>query len=108
MAQINLVSIKFLWTKHSKEKLRFYNLSESRIMRVFRHPGRVEAGVAPNTLAAMQTAGSSKHPYEIWLMYQINYDVVKIISGWRYPGVTKPGDKVPVPADILAELESLA
>ena len=104
MPKVNLVSKKFYWTKHAKENIRYYGLSENRVKRVFRHPQRVEEGVAENTWAAMQSAGSKGHPYEIWIMYQVKKEVVKIISAWRYPGKTKPGDRVPVPDEILAEL----
>ena len=95
---------KFYWTKHAQEKMRYYRLPESRIKRVFRHPKRVEEGVAENTIAAMQSAGSKKHAFEVWIMYQLGKERIKIISAWRYPGVTKPGDRVPVPEDILEEL----
>lgn len=30
-----------------------------------------------------------------------------IISAWRYPGITKPGKAIPIPEDILAELEGV-
>ncbi len=102
--QINYQTNKFHWTCHSKEKMRYYNLSESRLKRVLRHPSRVETGVAENTLAAMQMAGSKKYPFEIWLMYQIKNNETRIISAWRYPGVSQPGGKVPIPEDILVEL----
>ena len=101
---MKLASKKYYWTKHAQEKMRYYQLSESLVKRVFRHPGRVEEGVAENTVAAMQSVGSKKHPYEIWIMYQIKKDSINIISAWRYPGVTKSGDRVPVPDDILEEL----
>ena len=97
-------SKKFYWTKHAKEKMRYYQLSAARLMRVLRYPKRMEEGVAEKTLAVMQSAGTKKHPYEVWLMYQAGKGVIKIISAWRYPGVTKPGGKVPIPADILLEL----
>ncbi|NCP16955.1 hypothetical protein CO134_01220 [Candidatus Kuenenbacteria bacterium CG_4_9_14_3_um_filter_39_14] len=104
MVELKLAAKKYYWTKHALEKIRYYNLPQSRVKRVFRHPQRVETGVAENTLAAMQAAGSRGHPYEIWIMYQIKKEVVKIISAWRYPGKTKPGDRVPVPDEILEEL----
>lgn len=50
-------------------KMRQYRLSESRVKRVLRHPKRLEVGVAPDTVAGMQPAGSKKHPYEIWVMW---------------------------------------
>jgi hypothetical protein len=102
--RIDTSSKNFYWTQHAQEKMRYYRLAPSRVKRVFRHPGRVEEGVAENTLAAMQSAGSKKHPYEVWIMYQLGKDRIKIISAWRYPGVTKPGDRVPIPEDILEEL----
>jgi hypothetical protein len=62
----------------------------------------------------MQVAGSKKHPYEIWTMYVIltqnaklktqNLKTIKIISVWKYPGKTNPGDPIPIPPDIFEEL----
>ncbi len=80
----------FYWTKHSQGKMRFYRLSESRIRRVINSPKRTESGIAPNTVAMMQAAGSQKHPYEIWVMIQETKNLRKVISAWRYPGKTKP------------------
>jgi len=100
----SLVENKFFWTKHVQEKMRFYNLSESRLKRVFRHPHRIEEGIAENTVAAMQRVGSKKHPYEVWIMYQLKEKNITIISAWRYPGTTKPGSKIPIPENILSEL----
>lgn len=78
------------WTRHSKEKMRFYNLSESRVKRVLRAPKRIEEGVAPETVAMMQSAGTLKNPYEIWVMVENEKMQKKIISAWRYPGKSKP------------------
>ncbi len=96
----------YSWTKHSQIKLRQYNLSESRIKRVIRHPQRIEKGIAPDTIACLQKAGSKKHPYELWVMYVIEKRTksIKIISAWKYPGVTKPGDPLPIPPDIFGEI----
>src|SRR3989344_4997119 len=82
-----------LWTKHSKEKMRFYNLSESRVKRVLRLPKRIEAGIAPETIAMMQSAGTPKNPYEIWVMIENEKTQKKVISAWRYPGETKEKDE---------------
>lgn len=116
---------ELVWTKHSKEKMAFYGLSENRIKRVLRYPLRTEKGIAPNTIASMQTAGSKKHPYEIWVMYQIKSQNSKfkiqklkfqnkiknktlrkiiIISAWKYPGKSTPGEPIPIPQDILEEI----
>ena len=115
--QITLVKNKIYWTEHVKEKMRYYGLGENRILRVMRNPKRVEEGVAENTSAAMQRAGSVKHPYEIWMMYQRkgkrqkekvkskeDNNQIVIISAWKYPGITKPGSVIPIPEDILNEL----
>jgi len=29
---------------------------------------------------------------------------IKVISAWKYPGITKPGDPIPIPPDILEEI----
>lgn len=98
------VSKKFFWTQHAKEKMRYYNLSGSRLKRVFRHPDRLEEGVAEQTLAAMQKAGSKKHTYEVWIMYQIKNETIKMISAWRYPGTSPAGKSIPIPDEIRREL----
>lgn len=113
------------FTSHARAKMRFYNLSEARVRRVLHSPKRIEEGIAPGTIAMLQGAGSAKHPYEIWTMVaktQTNADytqtdaegsprgsalsqrksaVTRVISAWRYPGMTKPGQ--PLPEVILQE-----
>jgi len=68
------------WTNHSLMKMRYYGLSQQRIKRVIKNPERIEEGIVEKTIACMQTAGSSKHPYEIWTMYQIPESKVKNYS----------------------------
>lgn len=92
------------WTHHAFSKMRFYNLSEARVRRVLHSPKRTEEGIAPKTVAMMQVAGSEKHPYEIWVMVQDEKTRRKIISAWRYPGITKPGDELP--QEILREIRA--
>jgi len=89
---MNLLKKKkiLFWTNHVQGKMRFYQLSENRVKRVINSPHRIEKGIAPNTIAMMQRAGSKKHPYEIWTMIQDEKSRRKIISAWRYPGITKP------------------
>jgi len=84
-----------LWTNHSQAKMRHYRLTESRVKRVLDHPKRVEGGIAEKTVALMQTAGTAKHAYEIWVMVQDTPKRRKVISAWRYPGETKPGESLP-------------
>jgi len=105
---------KLIWTKHSEAKMSFYHFSKQRVQRVLHTPKRIEEGIAPNTIAMMQVAGSQKHPYEIWLMVQEKRQakrdkrqkITKIISAWKYPGRTKPGE--PLPEEILREIREAA
>lgn len=92
-----------LWTRHSRFKLREYSLSEGRVKRVIHSPDRVERGIAEGTVAMMRKEGSAKNKYEVWVMV-VSTDVSrKIISAWKYPGSTKPGE--PFPEKILTEME---
>lgn len=61
---------KFLWTQHSKIKMRHYRLTESRVKRVIRHPTRVEEGILEGAIAAMSPAGGKRYS-EIWVMYLV-------------------------------------
>ena len=120
--------MKFYWTIHAKDKMRYYKLSESRVKRVINFPKRIEEGVAEDTVAMMQPGGSARNPYEIWVMVQrgsgkyskaktakekaiinklgLKEASLKVISAWRYPGTTKPGEKLP--EEILREFRSAA
>lgn len=105
-----------------------YRLTESRVKRVLRHPRRREVGVAEDTLAGMQPAGSKSNPYEIWVMWtlasaragahdkaddsgksknRLKFNFGKkiiIISAWRYPGVSPLREAPPIPDDVWAAL----
>ena len=110
---------KYQWTNHVMQKMAYYGLSEGRIRRVLYSPKRIEEGVAPGTTAAMQPGGTRKRPYEVWVMYQnINSKFKdqksklmpkrkRIISAWKYPGISKPRGEVPMPPDIRAYLANL-
>ncbi len=110
---------KYHWTNHVVRKMMHYGLSADRVKRVIRAPQRAEEGVAENTIAVMQKAGSLKNPQEIWVMYAekekpktgTNMDPFLgskkvIITAWRYPGTSPIRDQIPIPADILSELRS--
>lgn len=102
---------KIFWTAHAKIKMRQYGLSAGKLLQVIRKPERKERGIAPGTTAVMQTRKiftsaktlalrkSSPPPGEVWLMYKDTKDLRKIISTWRYPGISKPGEAV----DIIAK-----
>lgn len=118
---------KFHFTNHAHYKMRFYRLSEQIVRGVILRPKRVEEGIAPNTVAYMKQAGSKTKPYEIWVMCAAKphvsgvdgevssvkdelsmvkgqlSNVTRVISAWRYPGLTKPGK--PLPKEILHEIE---
>jgi len=97
------VGVQF--TNHARAKMRFYGLSEARVKRVLNSPKRVEEGIAPGTIAMLQSAGSAKHPYEIWTMIVSDKKGKRVISAWKYPGVTKPGQ--PLPSEILREISEI-
>ncbi len=70
-----------------------YKLSPARVRRVLHSPKRVEEGVAPKTVAMMQPGTMKKEgvwTQEIWVMVQDTGKERRVISAWRYPGVTKP------------------
>ena len=62
---------QYLWTRHSEWKMKQYALSKQRVKRVVRNPERIEKSIVPGMIAVMQVAGTSKHRYEIWVMYEI-------------------------------------
>ncbi|MBU3999913.1 hypothetical protein KKG29_01910, partial [Patescibacteria group bacterium] len=102
------------WTNHVAKKMMFNGLSATKIKSVLSRHNRMEPGIAPDTIAVMQKAGSAKYPYEIWVMYQdkesaqggIKTPKRIIITAWRYPGVSKPREAIPYPEGLLSELES--
>ena len=116
---------RFYWTKHALRKMAFYHLSENKVKGVIRKPDRKEEGIAVNTIAVMQKVMSTKKQTEIWVMYQkikskpeerekeimhskeqhLFFDTfqIKIISTWRYPGISSLHQKVPIPLDIIEE-----
>jgi hypothetical protein len=122
---MTVVFRKLIWTEHSKIKMRQYGLSTSKLSGILRNPERKEKGIAPGTTAVMKTnkiffkekkitlsdawKKPKKAPGEIWIMYkdvksQQMGQIRKIISAWRYPGISKPGEAIPIPEDIRQEL----
>jgi hypothetical protein len=100
-----------------------YSLSEQRIRSVIRNPRRREEGIVPKTTAVMQAVslknvnGKEVWKQEIWVMYVVKnqesgiknqewgqkQQKLRIISAWRYPGVSPK--RHPIPEEILRELE---
>ncbi len=108
---------KIHWTEHSKLKMRQYGISKTKVLHLLFKPDRKEKGIAEGTMAVMKTnklygntskaqiaSRVKKVPGEIWLMYTDSKEFRKIISAWRYPGISKPGESIPVPQDILDHL----
>lgn len=93
---------KLIFTSHAKFKMRFYNFSESRVRRVMHSPLRIEEGIAEGTVAMMQRLGNGAH--EIWVMIADKPAERRVVSAWRYPGTTRPGE--PLPAAVLRELRN--
>jgi len=126
---------RYQWTLHSIEKMKFYGLSEQKVLGIVKRPKRKEEGIVKNTIAVMQPVsvkmdakGKVSWKTEIWAMYQtrkarkskvsslkskeelkmqffqklLNPDKIKIISAWRYPGVSPEHN--PIPEEILREI----
>ena len=104
----------YYWTGHALGKMRYYGLTAQRILRVIKAPMRKEEGLAENTVAVMQPAsikkrkpasGGKSWSSEIWVMYQLDKTRRKIISAWRYPGVSP--ERNSIPAEIMEEVKEL-
>ena len=98
---------RYVWTRHVKQKMIYYSISASRVKRVVRHPERMEKGIAPGTIAVMQPARTKK-TQEYWVMYvdlKKPSQRKKIITAWRYPGVSPIRETIPIPDEIVRELE---
>jgi hypothetical protein len=114
---------RYHFTLHSEYKMREYHLSRQRVIRIIRSPRRTETGIVENTVAVMQPAstkridGKEGWSQELWVMYKVlgqgkltkskleqalNQSDLKIISAWRYPGVSPERD--PIPSEILQEI----
>ncbi|MDP2736882.1 MAG: hypothetical protein Q8O59_03865 [bacterium] len=99
---------RFFWTGHALGKMRYYGLSAQRILRVINKPARTEEGVAEKTTAVMQPSSINKKKTwssEIWVMYQLEKRQYKIISVWRYPGVSPKRNAIPT--EIIEEVKDL-
>jgi len=108
---------KNIWTQHSQLKIKQYKLSRSKLLGILAKPERKELGIAPGTVAVMKTnkfllkpqknrhaSWRNKIPGEIWIMYKDTNEIRKIISCWRYPGISNPGEEIPIPNDIRQEI----
>lgn len=104
---------KLYWTEHVKIKMRQYGLSKTKLINLIHKPERKEQGVAPGTTAVMKSnkiyskIPTKRAPGEVWLMYKDAKELRKIISAWRYPGISKPGEPIPIPEDIRRDLDNI-
>lgn len=116
---------QYVFTAHSQYKMQQYGLSEQKVKSVMRNPRRREEGIVLNTIAVMQppsvkrdATGKETWTQEIWVMFQIRGSEasketkkltqlkakqLRVISAWRYPGVSPKRN--PIPAEILREIE---
>ena len=117
---------KIFWTEHSKIKMRQYELSKQKLLGILDKPERKEKGIVLGTTAVMKTnkvffkekkialskawQKPKRAPGEIWIMYRDvktgTIIIRRIISAWRYPGISKPGEPIPIPKDIKLFLEN--
>ncbi len=109
---------KIYWTDHVKLKMHQYSLSKIKILNVVNRPERKEQGIAPGTMGVMQTVKKysnaraavtikTRPPGEIWVLYADVKGQRRIVSAWRYPGVSKPGESIPIPENIRKELSTI-
>lgn len=104
----SLVSDAYVFTSHSEYKMKQYGLSKQRVRGVIRNPKRREVGIVENTVAVMRpvstkrVGGKETWKQEIWVLYKQSEKGKKIISAWKYPGVSPERD--PIPEDILQEI----
>lgn len=108
----------YQFTTHARYKMKQYSLSEQKVKGVIRRPTRTEEGVVPKTVAVMQPVSPKKvgdkevWKQEVWVMYQkksggqspLSSPTLKIISAWRYPGISPK--RSPIPEEIWQELEN--
>lgn len=112
---------QYQFTLHAQFKMTQYGLSEQRVRSVIRNPKRREEGIVPKTVAVMQPVSMKKidgkdvWKQEIWVMFIVRDTAkekspllttpsnLRIISAWRYPGVSPKRN--PIPEEILRELE---
>ncbi|MDP3901787.1 MAG: hypothetical protein Q8Q37_02335 [bacterium] len=107
----------YKWTSHIKNKMVFYRISPQIIKNILNTPDRREIGIAPNTMAVMKRRDTPKRKEEMWVMYArpnqkskikikklLNSKII-LISTWRYPGVTKKGKNIPIPEDVLQDIQ---
>src|SRR3989344_8681066 len=95
----------FSGTSHVKNKMLHYRLSEQKIKTILKNPARKEEGIAPKTTAVMKRNDTPKRKEELWVMFQEqrtkehkNKEIKKlrIISAWRYPGISPKGKEIPI------------
>lgn len=118
------------FTAHARYKMQQYGLSEQKVKGIIRNPQRTQKGIAPRTVAVMQPVGLKRvdgkparpgdrgrsggevWKQEIWTMFvkkkstlagPLGRETIRIISAWRYPGMSPKGN--PIPAEIWRELE---
>ncbi|MDP3999312.1 MAG: hypothetical protein Q8P76_01800 [bacterium] len=125
---------EYIWTDHSKHKMLQYRIMPQKIKTILKTHDRKEEGIAPRTVAVMKRndrpgkAASPKagepRPFgrsgreELWVMYQLavkqanpksqisnsKTGKIKIISVWRYPGISPKGARIEIPEDTLRYL----
>ena len=107
---------EYIWTDHFKHKMLQYRIMPQKIKTILKTHDRKEEGIAPKTVAVMKRNDTPKRKEEMWVMYQQSMTNdqkpitkkgrIKIISVWRYPGISPKERAIFIPEDTLKELES--
>lgn len=121
----------YSFTVHAQHKMRQYGLSAQKVRWVIRAPKRREEGIVPRTIVMMRPVspkvvdGKEIWKQEVWAMLQEGQIIsseqsdwktalpvgleelqtknIKIISVWRYPGMSPKNHSIP--EEILREME---
>lgn len=103
---------QYLWTDHSKHKMLQYRIMPQKIKTILKNHDRKEEGIAPKTVAVMKRNDTPKRKEEMWVMYtetkneKLKTKKIKVISTWRYPGVSPKNKPIYIPEDTLKQLEN--
>lgn len=101
---------QYIWTDHSKSKMLQYRIMPQKIKTILHSYNRKEEGIAPKTVAVMKRNDTPKRKEEMWVMYtetkneKLKSKKIKIISTWRYPGISPKGKRIEIPEDTLEYL----
>ena len=104
-------SDRLVWTQHIKRKMLFYGISASQIRSILRKADRIEKSIVKGLFVSMKENHKKNRQEELWLMYQVfvvaGLSKIKLISVWRYPGITEKGEEIKIPEEVLLDISAV-